>query len=73
MRVLWLHPKNKRSYVIAEAYTVESLRRQGYAKQLLAVARVMFKNVHHSEFLTESGKEFAKYNDTCVSLQRNYK
>lgn len=45
---------------ITNVYTDKDYRRKGYAKELLKVARKMFKNVRHSEDLTRMGKMFAK-------------
>jgi GNAT superfamily N-acetyltransferase len=54
---LIVNPHNrKRTYTIEGVYTTASHRRQGYAKQLLAVARVTLGTVQHNGNLTPDGK-----------------
>lgn len=54
---LIIDPFNQiRSYTITGVYTLPEHRRNGMAKQMLAIARHLFGNVKHSDNLTEDGK-----------------
>jgi GNAT superfamily N-acetyltransferase len=54
---LIVNPYNRvRTYTIEGIYTTASHRRQGYAKQLLVVARVTLGTVQHNGNLTADGK-----------------
>lgn len=47
-------------YDIVGVYTEPDYRRQGLAKGLLAIAKMCFKDVRHSDCLTELGQKFAR-------------
>lgn len=51
---------NSRVYDIQGVYTLPEHRCKGYAKGLLAVAKICFKDVRHSPYLTDLGEKFAK-------------
>lgn len=53
-----LHGSN--IYDISGVYTEPDYRRQGLAKGLLVVAKMCFKDVRHSDCLTELGQKFAR-------------
>lgn len=64
---LIINPHNlKRTYTIEGVYTLEGHRRQGFAKQLLAVARFTLGAVKHSDNLTPDGKA---WRDSVESLK----
>lgn len=50
-------------YTVQGVYTLPEFRKQAIAKSLLAIARIVFKDVRHSDYLTEDGKKFAKVVD----------
>lgn len=47
-----------RTYHIDAVFTTESHRRQGMARQLLAVARFIYGSVYHSDNLTIEGEKW---------------
>lgn len=53
---LLVNPHNRvRTYQVDAVYTLPEARRQGYAKQLLAVARHTLGTVNHSQNMTKNG------------------
>jgi hypothetical protein len=53
---LFLERVNTNTVAILGVYTIPSERRRGFAKMLLASAKIRFKNVLHSENLTVDGE-----------------
>lgn len=51
---------NKTSKTIEHAFTTPGERRKGYGQSLLLIARLMFGNIRHSDYLTKDGEKFAK-------------
>lgn len=50
--------KRKR-YKILTVYTKHTERRQGHARELLEIAKDLFKDVRHNEHLTKEGESWA--------------
>jgi GNAT superfamily N-acetyltransferase len=64
---LIVNPYNRvRTYTVEAVFTLESHRRQGYARQLLAVARVTLGTVQHNGNLTADGRA---WRDSVESLK----
>ena len=57
----------KRTYTIKGIFTLDTYRRKGYAKQLLAVSRMLIGTVKHSDLLTIEGE---KWRDSVEMLNK---
>lgn len=65
---LLIEPIGKHRYIIKTVYTVPESRRMAYASSLLVIAKLLFKNIRHSDHLTEEGE---KWRDSVEGYHKN--